>query len=209
MAGESAGILRHYTKWWGSQDMSRIGMGYSISVTPLQMLTAMCAVANGGELVRPRIIDSISDHSGHIVSEGQRHVVRRVIKERTAKDVCLALAKVVGPKGTAPKAAVEGYAVAGKTGTAQMLMPSGQYSSKHLVTSFAGFLPAEDPKFACIVVLHDPQFPGMKMGGGSVAAPIFADIARQCMPVLGVEPAFIPTSTSDTDTETASNSVLR
>jgi cell division protein FtsI/penicillin-binding protein 2 len=112
--------------------------------------------------------------------------VRRVVSTDTAKKIVSALKDVVSKKGTAPEAAVPGFAVAGKTGTAEKIDPRGGYMQGKYVVSFVGFMPADDPKFALLVVIDDPNIP--RAFGGTVAAPVFAKIAKRAADYFGLQP---------------------
>jgi len=167
-------------------------MGYEVDVTALQMVTALSVIANGGVLLKPQIIKSIESEDGVLIRDFKAQKVRRVIHERAANMVKNAMVTVVEKGGTGTRAAVEGFMVAGKTGTA--LKPRNPrnlgYHSGRYVVSFMGFLPADNPKLAGIVIVDDPKG-DEKLYGGTVAAPIFQKISKAAMPYLGVEPLIV------------------
>jgi cell division protein FtsI (penicillin-binding protein 3) len=183
LPGEVSGIA-HPLSRWSQLSITRIPMGHEIAVTPLQMLMAMNAVANGGRLMRPRIFKSVVDQEGHVIMQEQLRQVAQCVLPRTSMLMTSALRKVVTPEGTAPKAAVEGYDVAGKTGTAQKV-ENGQYVRKYY-SSFIGYLPAYDPEISILVSLDDPQ--GGEFYGGSVSGPVFRAVAEKVAQYLGIPP---------------------
>jgi cell division protein FtsI/penicillin-binding protein 2 len=187
LPGEIPGLVNPPYRW-SKLDITRIPMGQSVAVTPLQLVSAMSVIANGGNLLKPMIVSQIVDSDGRTVANYSPEVVRRVISITTAKKVVAALKDVVSKEGTAPAAAVPGFAVAGKTGTAQKIDPRGGYLEGKYVVSFVGFMPADDPKFALLVLLDDPV---MKQGaafGGTVAAPVFSKIAKRVADYLDLRP---------------------
>src|SRR5260370_7097472 len=163
-------------------------MGQSVAVTPLQLVTAMSAVANGGILMKPILISEIDDADGRPVVTYSPVQVRRVISTDTSRTIVSALKDVVSRDGTAKDAAVPGFAVAGKTGTAQKIDPRGGYLEGRYVVSFVGFMPADDPKFILLVVIDDPEMKEGKAFGGTVAAPVFPRIAKPVPDYLGLQP---------------------
>ena len=185
MAGESNGVVRNTSN---PTDFSRISYGYAVSVTPLQVACAYSAIANGGTLMKPLLVKSIMANNASKVMDYQPEPVRRVIKEKTARRMRDALATVVDKKGTAWRAAVQGYVVAGKTGTTKKINPKGGYLDGRYTVSFAGMMPAKDPAFVCVVVVDDPQTTDVKRYGGTIAAPIFAKVASRVANRMGLEP---------------------
>lgn len=185
MSGESAGVVRNTGN---PTDFSRVAYGYAVSVTPLQVACAYSAIANGGKLMEPQLLKSIMANNGTIIKRYQPKQVRRVIKESTALQMRRALATVVDIKGTAKRAKVEGYNVAGKTGTTVKINPDGGYLHGRYTVSFAGMMPAEKPAFVCVVVVDDPQTTEVKRYGGTIAAPIFAKVATRVAARMGLEP---------------------
>ncbi len=162
-----------------SYDLAAMAIGQSNAYTPMQLITAISAVANGGELMKPYIVQKIVDPDGNIVKETEPEVVRRVISEDTAREVWAALETVVS-KGTGKQGQVEGYTVAGKTGTAEKVS-NGVYSSARMV-SFAGFAPANDPQIACLVIVDEPR----EASGGATAGPVFQKIMEGTLNYLEV-----------------------
>jgi cell division protein FtsI (penicillin-binding protein 3)/stage V sporulation protein D (sporulation-specific penicillin-binding protein) len=179
--GESGGLLRPVSRW-SALSITRIPMGQEVGATPLQMVDAMSVVANGGRLMEPRLVDKVTDSTGRVVQIYQPHVVRQVISPDTARDVTKALQQVT-VDGTAKDTKVKGYSYAGKTGTAQKFV-DGAYSHTQFVSSFIGFLPADDPAFVALVMVDDPHT--KHYYGAEVSAPVFADLARQVAQILNV-----------------------
>jgi len=185
MAGESAGVTNDTGN---PTDFSRNSYGYAVSVTPLQVACAYSAIANGGTLMKPLLVKSIMANNGSTIMNYKPLPVRRVIKESTARSMRRALATVVDIKGTAKRARVAGYLVAGKTGTTVKINPKGGYLHGRYTVSFAGMMPAENPAFVCVVVVDDPQTTEVKRYGGTIAAPIFAKVAARVANRMGLEP---------------------
>jgi cell division protein FtsI (penicillin-binding protein 3) len=192
--GETPGILPDPSVWT-SQAQDRIAFGQSLSVNAVQMAAAVNALANGGVRVSPSLIRGTAT-----TDDGQRvgtatTTTRRVVSERAARQTTLMMERVVDPEvGVAPGANIPGYRVAGKTGTAQRVgAECGCYDGTFTV-SFAGFAPADDPRFTVYVVVQNPRNNG---GGGSVAGPAFAKIAgytlrRYAVPPTGTKPSRLP-----------------
>ncbi len=193
LPGESRGILAPASQW---SDITRatILFGQSLSVTAVQMAAAVNAVANDGVYVAPSLVlGSVGADGRTVPAEGpQRH---RVVSVRAAEQVQRMMEAVTAPDGTAPDAAVPGYRIAGKTGTAQRVTELGGYDPSATVISFAGFAPADDPRLSMYIVLDDPA---SGVGGGSGAGPVFHDIMaytlqRYAVPPTGERPARLPT----------------
>jgi cell division protein FtsI/penicillin-binding protein 2 len=163
-------------------------MGHEIAVTPLQIAMSMAAIANGGNMMLPQIVQTVRDDSGREVVSFRPQVVRRVVSESTAAKVAAALQDVVSERGTARLAGFSGYRVAGKTGTAQRVDPKGGYTPGKYVVSFAGYFPADNPEVAGIVLVDDARTPGTSNYGGTVAAPIFSRIGEAMARYLDLEP---------------------
>ena len=187
LPGEIPGVI-HPPHRWSKISITRIPMGHEVAVTPLQSITAMCAIANGGRLMKPQIVHSIVDEQGAPMTAFAPLEVRRVVSEETAARVREALKAVVSEKGTAALAKVAGFTVAGKTGTAQKPDQKGGYLSDKYVVSFIGFLPADDPEFVGFVMLDEPVTRENEYYGGIVAAPIFSRIAARAARYLNLEP---------------------
>ena len=185
--GERKGIL-HHPKNWDGLTITRLPMGHAVSVTPMQMHSAMAAVANDGILMKPQLIRRVFDSSGRTVVDFKPRGSQRVLQSDVSSLLTDMLVDVVGDNGTAKQAKVEGYEVAGKTGTTQKLV-DGRYSNRHHVASFVGFLPADNPRVVVTVVVDEPKMKAGRIGyGGSVAAPAFGKVAKEIMDYLGVRP---------------------
>lgn len=187
LPGEIPGIIRS-PQSWSKISITRIPMGHEVGVTPLQMTVAMAAIANGGKLITPRIVKSVTTADGEMISEFSPSVLRQVVSEQTAAQVSAALRDVVSERGTAKGAAVLGFSVCGKTGTAQKVDPKGGYTQGKYVVSFSGYMPAEQPEIVALVVLDDAKTGSELNYGGTVAAPIFARIAEKAARYLDLEP---------------------
>jgi cell division protein FtsI/penicillin-binding protein 2 len=188
LPGEIPGLVRP-PRSWSKISITHIPMGHEIGVTPLQMILAMSAIANGGKLVMPRIVKSITTSDGETVSSPSPVVLRQVITPETARQIGEALRGVVSDRGTAAAAAVPGFTIAGKTGTAQKVDPHGGYEKGHYVVSFIGYLPADHPQFVGLVVLDDAHTSRPELNyGGLVAGPIFSRIAEKAARYLDLEP---------------------
>jgi cell division protein FtsI (penicillin-binding protein 3) len=182
LPGEAAGLLKN-PRQWGRRTVASISMGQEIGVTPLQMVSAIAAIANGGVLMKPYVVSDIRDARGHVKKQILPQVRRRVISPETARAVTAILEGVV-TEGTGGKAAIAGFRVAGKTGTAQKIDPrTGTYSASQFVSSFAGYVPADNPRLAMIVVIDEPHG---EAWGGTVAAPVFHRVGEQVLNYLGV-----------------------
>ncbi len=188
LPGEIPGVIRPPTSW-SKISITRIPMGHEVGVTPLQMCSAMATIANGGKLITPRIVKSITNANGETVTSFSPTVLRQVISPETAQQIGNALRGVVSDRGTAAGAAVPGYTIAGKTGTAQKVDPNGGYDHGKYVVSFSGYMPAEHPAFVGLVVLDDAKTKTPELNyGGTVSAPIFAHIAAQAARYLDLPP---------------------
>jgi cell division protein FtsI (penicillin-binding protein 3) len=183
LPGENAGIL-HPLERWGALTKAYVAFGQGVSVTPLQLAAAVAAVANGGSLLQPYVVDTV--RRGEVVE--RRHprpvVTSRPISAATAAEVRRLLERVV-TDGTGKTAAVAGYRVAGKTGTAQIPLAGG-YARHAYLPSFVGFAPADRPSIVGIVAVDAPQ--GMEYYGAQVAAPVFGTLVREVLLYLGVRP---------------------
>jgi cell division protein FtsI (penicillin-binding protein 3) len=182
LPGEVAGLVKE-PREWGRRSLASMAIGQEIGVTPLQLVTAVSAIANGGWLMKPYVVSEIRDTKGHVVARMGPQVRRRPISADTARTLTGILEGVV-TRGTGSRAAVQGYRVAGKTGTAQKIDPqTGGYSPTLFMGSFVGYVPVEDPRLAIVVVIDEPH---TEAWGGVVAAPVFRGIAEQALPYLGV-----------------------
>ncbi len=182
LPGETSGILRHYRRWY-DMDAATIPFGQGMSVNAVQMATAMSVLANGGRLMKPTLITRIDRASGD-VDDFVPTLMRQVIPRRTARLVGDMMTAVTGPGGTGLEAAIDGYLVAGKTGTAQKAdYVSGGYAEDSWVASFAGFVPAEAPRLVISVVIDEPVIAHY---GGTVAGPVFRRVGEASLRHLGV-----------------------
>ncbi|MDA8333618.1 MAG: penicillin-binding transpeptidase domain-containing protein [Peptococcaceae bacterium] len=189
LPGESDGIMRP-EKDATPLRLATMAFGQGISVTPLQMLTAASAVANGGYLMRPRLVRAVVDGSGKTVENLKPVTVRQVISSATSAEV-LAMMRRVVENGTGTPAAIPGYSVAGKTGTAQVPGPGG-YLPGEYVSSFLGFAPAADPAIGVLIMVNEPR--GGQYYGNAVAAPVFSDLGAKILHYLDV-PYDLPLTT--------------
>ncbi len=182
MPGEVSGWIRKPDKW-SATSIGAISIGQEVAVTPLQVLRAYSVIANGGYLVQPHLVSEIRTPEGQTIYSFQGET-KKILSEKTVmifKDI---LKTVVEEGGTATAAAIEGNQVAGKTGTAQLTDPrTGRYSKDRHISSFVGFVPADNPKIAMIVVIYEPKG---QIYGGIVAGPVFKDIANQALSYMNV-----------------------
>jgi cell division protein FtsI (penicillin-binding protein 3) len=183
---ESPGIVWRPEKWTDTA-LASVSMGYQVAITPLQMVAAVSAVANGGLYVEPRVVRAI-------YGDGRRYqvptkVVRRTVSADTAATLTSIMEQVV-TDGTAKRAQIPGYTIAGKTGTAQKLI-NGRYSHSDHNASFVGFMPSRAPELAIVVVIDSAKGPNGDHGG-MVAAPIFKNIAEGALQYLGIPPSINP-----------------
>ncbi|MGB6985603.1 MAG: penicillin-binding protein 2 [Candidatus Aquilonibacter sp.] len=183
LPGESPGIVPA-PEQWSELSLPTMAFGQGVSVTPIAMARYYCAIANGGMLLRPRIVHAIEDQHGKLVYQYPPEVEHRVFSEKIAA-VLRTFLRAVVTKGTGKDVAqIKGYTTAGKTGTAQMVV-NGVYAPGQYAASFIGMIPAEHPRYVIFVKIEDPQ--GVYYGG-SVAGPVFTKIAREAMLHAGVLP---------------------
>jgi cell division protein FtsI (penicillin-binding protein 3) len=183
LPGEGVGLVKN-PKAWGRRSIASISMGQEIGVTPIQMVSAFAALANEGILMKPYVVSEIRDADGHLLKRVAPQIKRRVISPDTARSVTKILEGVV-THGTGTRAAIPGFRVAGKTGTAQQIdLNTHRYSSSRFVTSFVGYVPADNPRLAMIVIIDGPK--DRKASGGSLAAPVFSSIGEQVLSYLNV-----------------------
>jgi len=187
LPAESRGIL-HPVKKWSKVSIAQIPMGHGVAVTRLQMTMAMAAIANDGWLMRPMLVSRVEDGAGNIMTQYQPQRVRQAVSRQTAELMVRALKTVVTSEGTAARAALTNYTVAGKTGTAQKPGPGGYLPNKY-ISSFIGFFPADQPEVCISIVMDEP-----KNGyyGGDVSAPIFHDVAQAVAGYLHIQPDVSP-----------------
>ena len=186
LGGEVSGTL-HSVKNWDGLTITRLPMGHAVSATPMQIHGAMSVIANKGVLMEPLIAERVFDAAGNDIVHFSPKAKRRVVSTEVAQTVADMLVDVVGKDGTARKAAIDNYSVAGKTGTTQKIV-NGKYSRQHHVASFSGFFPANKPALVITVVVDEPQLKGVGYGG-SVSAPAFRNIAEACIAYLGIRPS--------------------
>jgi cell division protein FtsI (penicillin-binding protein 3) len=185
LPGEEPGLLRNVSTW-ARIDLATHSFGQGVSVTPLQLATAFGAIANGGMLMRPFLVRRIESPTGDVLHETTPTALRRVIKPESARVATQVLRRVVEEKkGTGIKARIEGYPVAGKTGTAQKVTPGAHGYSGKYIGSFVGYLPADAPRAVILVMVDEPAGRGF---GGTVAAPVFQKIGTAVMKAMGIEP---------------------
>jgi penicillin-binding protein 2B len=170
-------------------EVANASFGQGVTVTALQQIAAISAVANGGELMKPLIVKEVLDpETGEVLESFEPQVVRRVVSESTARQVRGYLEQVVSDQniGTGRRVYLDGYRVAAKTGTAQKVV-NGKYANDRYVVSIIGFAPADDPKIALLVVVDDPDIGGDYRRGSEVSAPLFKEIMLKSLRYLGVE----------------------
>ncbi|MFH1079250.1 MAG: penicillin-binding transpeptidase domain-containing protein [Pseudomonadota bacterium] len=179
LPGETAGLLRPVQNWT-RVDASTVAFGQGVSVTAIQLISALSAIANQGVLMKPYIVRGLVDKRGQVIKKYDPTPVRQVISPQTARRMITLMTRVVGdPDGTGKNARIENVNVAGKTGTSQKFdFARRAYSSERVRTSFMGFFPAEDPQVAILVVLDEPQ---RDKWGGVASAPVFKNIAEQIL----------------------------
>jgi len=181
LQGEISGMVNPPRRWDGLTK-TRMAFGQSVAVTPIQMIMAMSVVGNGGKLMTPRLV--LSRGEGSAPSEMPPN--RQVVGEGVSKFISSALQKVVSKEGTAPLAAIDGYVVAGKTGTAQRISARGGYQDGHYTVSFAGFFPADHPRLVGLVIVDDAPLGEHQNYGGLVAAPVFSKIGARAARYLDI-----------------------
>lgn len=188
--GEVSGLLRHHTEWY-ERDLATAAFGQGISVTALQLATAMTVIANGGRLMEPIVVRRVVDGHGDTVEETLPHARRQVVPRSTARLVADMLTAVTGEEGTGAEAAIPGYLVAGKTGTSQKADEvHGGYRAEsdplaRWTASFVGFVPAESPRLVIAVIIDEPV---ISHYGGEVAGPVFRRVGEAALRHLGVPP---------------------
>ena len=185
LPGEEDGLLFPDPGIMTDSDIATTAIGQSIAVTPLQLVRAMAAIANDGILLKPHIVKSIRNADGSIYSETQVEEIRRTIDSATDKTLAGMLEQVVATGG-GRKAAVKGYRIAGKTGTAQKINDDGTgYMEGSYIASFCGFAPVENPRITVLVMIDEPQG---NFYGGQIAAPVAGSIFSQLLRYMHVEP---------------------
>jgi cell division protein FtsI (penicillin-binding protein 3) len=182
--GETSGSLSPF-KQWAKIDAGTISFGQGISVSALQLASAASAIANEGLLMKPYIVQAITDQNGHLLKSFEPRIVRRVVSEKTARTLVRIMQTVITKGGTGVKAAIEGYTVCGKTGTAQKIDEKGEYSDGKFISSFVGFAPAKKSEVVILVVIDEPQD---QHYGSIVAAPVFRKIAHKILSYMNIPP---------------------
>lgn len=181
-------------------ELSSASFGQTNSLTPIQVCTALSAIANGGYLVQPYVVSEITDADGNTVSKTETNVLRQVISEETAATVREMMQSVV-ENGTGKNAYVSGYSVGGKTGTSTKLGETSDDEDEKYIVSFAAIAPCDDPEIAMIIIVDEPN---QDLGGGAICGPIAATVIEEAMNVLGVEPSY---STDEDDSTVTTPSV--
>ena len=176
LPGEISGLLTH-PRNYSATSISSVPIGQEVGVTAIQLAAAVSAIANNGVLLKPRMVLDIQDAGGEVIKHYMPIVKRRVLSKKTAQEVKDIMVKVV-EEGTGRRAGIPGVRVGGKTGTAQKLDPNGAYSHDHFVASFAGFIETEDKIITILVSIDDPK---PQYYGGTVAAPLFREIAEKIL----------------------------
>jgi len=185
LPGEVAGYLRNKSQWYGV-DLATISFGQGLSISAIQLATAMSVIANGGSLMQPYVVDRIMDAKGSPVKQFSPVIKQQVVSPETARSVAKMMEGVAAEGGTGASASVDGFKVAGKTGTAQKADPVTKgYSQDKRTASFVGFIPADQPRLTILVVIDEPK---TSPYGGVVAAPAFSAIAKQSLCYLRVSP---------------------
>lgn len=186
LPGEVSGSVRPHRQWYAI-DLAAASFGQSIAVTPMQMVMAFSAIANGGLLLKPYVVERVSGEDGQVLLRNGRKVVRRVVSRATARTVADMLKGVVAEGGTGAGAALAGFQAAGKTGTSQKAdTVNGGYSKTRRVASFVGFAPADRPRFVLLTLVDEPT---TSVYGGVVAAPLFRRIAGPALHAMGAAPS--------------------
>jgi len=196
LVGEGASL------WWGDSvffdpdnksQLAAASFGQTFTITPMQLITAVSACANGGYLMQPYIVKEIHDDDGNIISKTEPKVRRQVISEETSEKVCSILEQVVcdTKEGTGKNAYVAGYRIAGKTGTSTDTVQEAQSGNKEYIVSFIGFAPADDPEIAILVLLDKPDNScGVYVSGGNMGAPTVGAMMADILPYMGVEAVY-------------------
>jgi cell division protein FtsI (penicillin-binding protein 3) len=182
--GETAGSLASFKKWT-KIDAGTISFGQGVSVSALQLVAGTAAIANKGIFMKPYVVQAITDQNGRLIKSFGPSKKQRAISEKTAKTLTRIMQTVTTKGGTGVNAALEGYSVCGKTGTAQKIGKNGTYERGKYISSFVGFVPSEHPKVAILVVIDEPE---RQHYGGVVAAPGFRNIAQKTLAYMNISP---------------------
>ena len=178
-SGEPRGILRDLNKW-RKIDLATSAYGQGVGITPIQLITAFCALVNGGNLMRPILVSEVFVEDGKVTDRFTPQIMHRVISRETSAAITQMMSLVTQEGGTGTRAAIPGFAVAGKTGTAQKPVPGG-YSQDKRISSFIGCVPAENPEIAILVLFDDPQGSKNDRFGGVIAGPVFKQVAEKTL----------------------------
>ncbi|OGP76458.1 MAG: hypothetical protein A2V86_12620 [Deltaproteobacteria bacterium RBG_16_49_23] len=185
LPGEAKGIV-HHPRYWPPVTLDTIAFGQGIAVTGIQMATALCAIVSGGVLMKPQVVERITNEKGVVIQSFKPGTVRRVISGETSRKVMALLKATTEKGGTGEQAVPQGYEVGGKTGTAQKVDSIlGGYSEDRYTSGFMGFAPADEPKIVILVVIDEPRG---STYGGIVAAPVFGAIVEKVLPYLNILP---------------------
>ncbi len=182
--GETTGSLASFKKWT-KIDAGTISFGQGVSVSALQLVAGTAAIANKGIFMKPYVVQAITDQNGRLIKSFGPSKKQRAISEKTAKTLTRIMQTVTTKGGTGVNAALEGYSVCGKTGTAQKIGKNGTYERGKYISSFVGFVPSEHPKVAILVVIDEPE---RQHYGGVVAAPGFRNIAQKTLAYMNISP---------------------
>nr|HNW93523.1 penicillin-binding transpeptidase domain-containing protein [bacterium] len=186
LPGEAGGML-HRPAQWSGQSRHSLSFGYEVAVTPMQMACAAAAIANGGMLLQPHLVRTVTTRDGTVLYRGARHEVRRVVSYQTTRTL-LQMMRGVIERGTGKSAAIAGFSVAGKTGTARLPNhETGGYYEGRYIGSFIGVAPADDPRLAILVSITDPNA-AKGYYGAMVAGPVFQRVAKRILAQLGINP---------------------
>ena len=195
LPGEGSSIWWPESEFANPKNLSSLAaasFGQTFNITPIQMITAVSAVVNGGNLMQPYVVKEINDADGNIVVSNEPTVVRQVISEQTSNTMCDILEAVVGGKeGTGKNAYVAGYKIGGKTGTSTNTVELAEGEEKRYIVSFCGVAPTDDPQVAILLLLDNPSAKsGIYRSGGNMAAPVVGHILSEVLPYLGIQPVY-------------------
>lgn len=183
---------------YGIVELSSASFGQTNSLTPIQVCTGLCAIANGGKLLQPYLVSSIADANGKTVKKTQTKEIRQVISADTSEKVRKMMKSVVD-NGTGKNGYVAGYSVGGKTGTSTKLGESKNGEGDKYIVSFGAIAPSDDPEIAMLIIVDEPN---QDLGGGALCAPIAAQVTQEAMNVLGIEPKFNDSEMKDLSKQT-------
>lgn len=193
-----AGSIYYTEEQLNPVELATESFGQNFSITPIQMITACAAVANGGYLVQPHVVKQILDDKGNIVKTVEPEIKRQVISNETSERMCKILQQNA-TTGTAKNGYLPGYRVAGKTGTSEKIQKKLETGVMEYIASYCGFAPADDPQYAMLIFFDEPK--GDSYYGGSVAGPVWAKTMREILPYLGVEQKYTESELEQLDGE--------